>query len=229
MLIDPDNAPVSELSETARTAEAGGAAVILVGGSMLINDAFDRVIRSVKEVTGLPVVIFPGNCHQLSPNADGILFMSLLSGRNPQYLIGEQVHAAPMIRQIGLPSVSAGYMLIESGSMTSAEFISNTRPIPRNKPFIAATHAQAAELFGFASIYLEAGSGAQLPVPVEMIEVVTKSVSIPVIVGGGITGAEQAVNAVKSGAAAVVVGTAIERNGGSIIREISDSLNGLHT
>jgi len=224
VLIDPDNAPVDDLAETAKAAEEGGAAVILVGGSMLINEAFDHVIQIIKTESDIPVIIFPGNSRQLSKYADGILFMSLLSGRNPQYLIGEQIHAAPIIRRMDLPAVSTCYLLIESGRTTSAEFVSDTRPIPRHKKSIAVAHAQAAELFGFATVYLEAGSGAEFPVPAEMIKAVTESVSVPVIVGGGITNAEQAATAAKSGAAAVVVGTVIERKGISVIDEIAGYL-----
>lgn len=220
VLIDPDKAPIDNLVEVARSAEDQGAGATLIGGSFLVIDSFDEVVRSIKSATSLPVVIFPGGHQQLSPHADGILFMSLLSGRNPQYLIGEQVRAAPLVRKMGLEAVPTAYLLIESGGMTSAQFVSNTHPIPRDKPMLVAAHAMAAELFGMKAVYLEAGSGAVSPVPSEVIAAVRKSIGIPIIAGGGITTPEQVVEAAKAGARAVVVGTAIEQNGGGIIREL---------
>ena len=227
MLIDPDTTPPEQLFSLAESAARIGAAAILVGGSLVCNDDFDKAIRNIKSAVEIPVVIFPGNGRQISVHADGILFMSLLSGRNPQYLIGEQVHAAPIIRKLGLESISTGYLLIESGCMTSVEFMSNTRPIPRNKPAIAVAHAQAAELMGMACIYLEAGSGAQLPVPPEMIKAISNTVSIPVIVGGGIRSTDEAVKAASSGVRAIVVGTAVEENGCDLIGEMVSVLRKL--
>ena len=150
--------------------------------------------------------------------------MSLLSGRNPQYLIGEQVMAAPLIKRLKLPVLPMAYLLIESGSVTSAEFVSDTKPIPRGKPKFAAAHAMAAELFGMQAVYLEAGSGAKLPVPEEMIRMVAKSVEIPIIVGGGITTPELAAKAAKAGAMAIVVGTAVERNGAGVLRAMVEAV-----
>ncbi|MDP8241276.1 MAG: geranylgeranylglyceryl/heptaprenylglyceryl phosphate synthase [Candidatus Hatepunaea meridiana] len=224
VLIDPDKAPHNELVKVAMNAEEGGASAILIGGSLLFNDAFDQVVQSIKRDVNIPVILFPGSSRQISRYADGILFMSLLSGRNPQFLIGEQVQAAPIISSIGLPAISTAYLLIESGTTTSAEFVSNTRPIPRTKPLIAAAHAQAAELLGMKVIYLEAGSGAKMPVPPEMVKVVSQSVSIPVIVGGGIINSEGAKTAAKNGARVIVVGTAIEEKGSKVISEIAAAL-----
>ncbi len=227
ILIDPDSDSPDALGELAGAAEKDGAAVILIGGSFLYDDTFDSVVKAVKKVTSLPVVIFPGNSRQLSHHADGILFTSLLSGRNPQYLIGEQVQAAPIIRRMAIPSLSTAYLLVESGKTTSAEYISNTRPLPRDKPLIAVAHAQAAELLGMSAVYLEAGSGAEKVVPAEMIRLVSEAVSIPLIVGGGITGASEAVTAAHAGARAIVVGNAVERGGRGVIGEIAYSLKEL--
>jgi len=224
VLIDPDSAPSEEFAKIANAAESKGAAAILVGGSMLFHAGFDKDIQSIKNATKLPVVLFPGSSRQLSPDADGLLFTSLLSGRNPQYLIDEQVHAAPIVRKLGLETIPTAYLLIESGSVTSAQYVSNTSPIPRMKPMIAVAHAQAAELLGFKAVYLEAGSGAEKPVPGDMIKMVKKAVSLPIIVGGGIKTAKDARNAADAGANAIVVGTAIERGGVGVISEITTAL-----
>lgn len=221
VLIDPDSISGDRLAEVVKTSEKEGVSTILVGGSMLVSDTLDQVIRSIKELTHLPVVLFPGSSRQISRYADGILFMSLLSGRNPQYLIGEQVHSAPIIKNFDLTAISTAYLLIESGRVTSAEFISDTRPIPRDKPEIAVAHALAAELLGMSVVYLEAGSGAMFPVPPEIITAVKEAISIPVIVGGGIKSAEDALTASRAGARAIIVGTAVERKGCEIIGEIA--------
>jgi len=224
VLIDPDSAPSVELANIAEVAENAGAAAILVGGSMLFHTGFDKDIQTIKSATSLPVILFPGSSRQLSPDADGLLFTSLLSGRNPQYLIDEQVHAAPIVRKLGLETIPTAYLLIESGNITTAQYVSNTSPIPRMKPMIAVAHAQAAELLGFKAVYLEAGSGAEKPVPDEMIRMVKKAISLPIIIGGGIKTAKQARNAADSGANAIVVGTAIERGGAGVISEIITAL-----
>jgi phosphoglycerol geranylgeranyltransferase len=220
LLLDPDAQSPEELGRVAAEGEAAGAKVILIGGSFIAHDGFDEAVKAVKKKVQIPVVLFPGSSRQLSKHADGILFMSLLSGRNPQYLIGEQVMAAPIIKRLGLPSLPMAYLLVESGSVTSAEFVSDTRPIPRNKPALAVAHAMAAELLGMRAVYLEAGSGAKLAVPEEMIRTVVNSISIPVIVGGGITTPDLAAKATRAGAKAVVVGTAVERKGVSVLKEL---------
>lgn len=220
LLLDPENDSPKALAETASSAERSGVAAILIGGSFIARDGFDDVVQAVRRQVRIPVVLFPGGSRQVSRHADGILFISLLSGRNPQYLIGEQVMAAPLIKRLGLPTLPTAYLLIESGGVTSAEFVSDTRPIPRAKPELAAAHAMAAELFGMRAVYLEAGSGAKLPVPEEMIRAVVQGVSIPVITGGGITTPELAAGAASAGARAVVVGTAVEKEGAGILGEM---------
>jgi phosphoglycerol geranylgeranyltransferase len=224
LLLDPDAQEPGELADTAAAGEVAGVSVILIGGSFIAHDGFDEAVKAVKGRVRRPVLLFPGGSRQVSKYADGILFMSLLSGRNPQYLIGEQVMAAPIVKRLRLPYLSMAYLLIESGSVTSAEFVSDTKPIPRDKPKFAAAHAMAAELFGMQAVYLEAGSGAKLEVPEEMIRMVSRSVEIPVIVGGGITTPELAAKAAKAGAKAIVVGTAVEKNGADVLREMVEAV-----
>jgi len=173
-----------------------------------------------------PVILFPGSVFQVSRHADAILYLSVISGRNPAYLIDNQVLAAPIVWQMQVEAISCGYMLIESGQMTSAEFMSNSRPIPRNKPDLALAHALAAQYLGFKVVYLEAGSGAQLSVPEEMIMAVSKTISIPVIVGGGIRTPEMAQKKVAAGASLVVIGNHFEDpQNFSRIKEFADAIH----
>ncbi|RKX70473.1 geranylgeranylglyceryl/heptaprenylglyceryl phosphate synthase [candidate division WOR-3 bacterium] len=185
---------------------------ILVGTSYLKSRNLDTFIEQIKSLTSTPVLIFPGGANQVSSRADGILFLSLLSGRNPQYLIGDQVRAVFRIRDSGLEVIPTGYLLIEGGNYTSVEYISNTRPIPRNKPEIAEAHALAAQYLGMKLVYLEAGSGAELPVPVEMVRAVRRSIDIPLIVGGGLKRFEDIQSRFEAGCDFVVIGTLIERD-----------------
>ncbi len=212
VLIDPDK---QEIKEAVRLAEICAKAEIdafLVGGSLLFSHIFDELVKSIKEVCDIPVIIFPGSTKQLSPYADAILFLSLISGRNPNTLIGEQVAAAPIIKSMGLEPISTAYMFIESGNITSAQFISDTRPIPREKPDIAMAHALAAEYFGMKLAYLEAGSGAKYSVPDSLIQALKKYVNIPMIVGGGICTPEEARKKVEAGAGFLVTGNVLEKN-----------------
>ncbi len=220
VLIDPDSLPLGQLVDRACKAESEGVSAILIGGSFLSQDNFDKTVREIKAACNIPVVIFPGSGRQLSQHADGILFTSLLSGRNPQYLIGEQVMAAPLIVRMGLAAIPTAYLLIESGCVTSAQFVSNTQPIPRAKPQLAVAHAMAAELFGMKAVYLEAGSGATMPVPPEMIKAVSDNIGIPIIAGGGIRKVKDALLAMEAGAKVIVVGTAVEQNGIGFLHEL---------
>lgn len=224
VLVDPDGTSLKNTLDNISTAEEEGISAILAGGSFVAGYNFDEFIKSIREATNLPVILFPGSSRQLSAHADGILFTSLLSGRNPQYLIGEQVMAAPAVFQMKLESIPTAYLMIESGRTTSAQFVSDTHPIPNDKPQIAVAHAMAAVLLGMKAVYLEAGSGAEIPVPCEVVKAVAKSVSIPVITGGGITRPEHAVAIAGAGCRAIVVGTAVERRGGSFIRELMSAL-----
>lgn len=226
VLLDPDKIDEGQLPSFVRDATDAGVDAFLIGGSLLLQNDSDKHIRTIKENTTAPVVIFPGGVMQVSRSADAILFLILISGRNPEYLIGNQVIAAPIIRQSGLEAISTGYMLIEAGNTTSAEFMSNTKPIPRDKPDIALAHALAAEIIGMKMVYLDAGSGAQVSVSEEMIQVITSRCSLPVIVGGGIRTPEEARRKVKAGASFVVTGTVTELNNHrSFIREFADAIH----
>lgn len=227
VLIDPDKVPAEKLPAFIENAAASGTDCFLVGGSLIVDDSFERTIRTIKQQSSVPVVIFPGGLMQISKEADAILFLSILSGRNPEHLIGSQVLAAPIVKKIGLEAISTAYLLVESGRTTSAEFMSNTRPLPRHKPDIAVAHALAAEILGFKMIYLEAGSGAEHSVPEEMIGAVAKYCSVPLIVGGGLKTPEDAHRKVKAGARFIVTGTALERDGGTAL--IRDFAAAIHT
>ncbi|MBL0173868.1 MAG: geranylgeranylglyceryl/heptaprenylglyceryl phosphate synthase [Ignavibacteria bacterium] len=210
LLLDPDHASLEDAQILARDAREAGVDGLLVGGSLTAHAHLDRFIRGVKEVTDSPVVLFPGGIHQISGEADAILFLSIISGRNPDSLIHQHVLAAPIVRRLGLEAVATAYMLIESGAVSSAEFMSGTRPLPRAKADIAVAHALAAEILGFRMLYLEAGSGAPLPVPPGTIARIAQSVDLPLLVGGGLRSPDAAAEAVRAGATAVVVGTHFE-------------------
>jgi len=190
--------------------------VLLVGGSLLTHGRIDACIRQLRARTDRPVFLFPGHSMQLSKLADGILFLSLLSGRNPEYLIGQQVVAAPWLKRSGLEVLPTGYLLIDGGRPSSVAYITQTQPIPRDKPGLAVATAQAAELLGMRLLYLEAGSGAQYPVPPELIEAIRQEVDLPLIVGGGLREPSQVQSAARAGASLLVVGTAAERDPGRL-------------
>lgn len=209
-LIDPDNQTEAQAVKTAQMCEKQGADAILVGGSIMLEDNFAEVINKIKNTVSMPVIIFPGIFNLGVPSADAILFMSLISSRNAQLLIGEQVKAAPMIKKAKIETIPTGYMVIESGSLTSVAYMSGSLPIPRNKSDIAVAHALAAQYLGMKILFMDAGSGALLSVPNEMISKVKSSIEIPVIVGGGVRSPEEAREKVEAGADFVVIGTAIE-------------------
>ncbi|HOC24049.1 MAG TPA: geranylgeranylglyceryl/heptaprenylglyceryl phosphate synthase, partial [bacterium] len=206
VLIDPDKQSMQEAIELARVCSESGVDGLLLGGSLMFTHIFDDLIKGIKTASPLPLIIFPGSTRQLSPYANAILYLSLISGRNAYYIIGDQVLAAPIIKSMNLEAISTAYMLIESGNITSAQFLSDTRPIPREKPDISVAHAMAAELLGMRMIYLEAGSGAHLSVPEEHIAAICRYTSLPVIVGGGIRAPEEAARKVAAGASFIVTG-----------------------
>ncbi len=210
LLIDPDKYDEPTLLKLVEDVTTFGATAILIGGSTMISNRLDDYIRHIKSVSHLPVIIFPGSVVQVSREADAILYLSLVSGRNPEYLIGHHVIAAPLIQQLQLEPISTAYLLIESGRRTAVEFMSSSTPIPRHKPEIAAAHALAAEYLGMKLVYLEAGSGADYSVPEEMISLVSKTISVPLIVGGGIRTPEEVHRKVQAGANFIVVGNAFE-------------------
>ena len=226
VLLDPDKVDRHSLPAFVRDATEAGVDGFLVGGSLMLSDDFGQHLQTIKQNTSVPVIIFPGSIMQVSSAADAILFLVLISGRNPEYLIGNQVLAAPIIRKSGLEALSTGYMLIEAGNTTSAEFMSNTKPLPRDKADIALAHALAAELIGMKLLYLDAGSGARDSVSEEMISTIARRCSLPMIVGGGIRTPEEARNKVQAGASFVVTGTITEvNNHRSFIREFAEAVH----
>ena len=212
VLIDPDKTDLKKLQKTIEAAEKANIDFFLVGGSLLLKDNLEEVIISIKKLSKKKVFLFPGNPSQISNKADGILLLSLISGRNADLLIGNHVQAAPILKQSKLNIVPTGYILIESGTATTVSYISNTTPIPANKPEIAACTALAGEQLGLQIIYLEAGSGALNAVSKETIKAVRKMIRVPLIVGGGIRSAAQIETAFSAGADIVVIGTAIEND-----------------
>ncbi len=228
ILIDPDKIDQKKLPSFVRDATEAGADGFLVGGSLLLSNEIDKLVQLIKSNTTLPVIIFPGSLFQISAVADAILFLLLISGRNPEHIIGNQVLAAPKVRQIGLEAIATGYMLVEAGNTTSAEFMSNTKPLPRNKPDIAVAHALAAEIIGLKMLYLDAGSGADAPVPDDMIRKIAGVCTLPMIVGGGIRDPEVARQKVKAGASFVVTGTINEENSHhALVREFAEAVHSL--
>ncbi len=227
LLLDPDKLSQETIDSSVTAAIEAGVDIFFVGGSFLMEENFNEVVREIKRVAlDHPVVIFPGSLYQISPHADALLFLSLISGRNPEHLIGNQALAAPILWKMKLEAISCGYMLIESGGLTSAQYVSNSAPIPRNKPGIALAHALAAQYLGMKTVYLEAGSGAQLSVPEEMISAVTEHVEIPVLVGGGIRTPEEAAAKVRAGADFVVVGNFFEEHGNlTLMKEFAEAIH----
>jgi len=213
LLIDPDKmreeSKVKALAELVQHAELSA---VFVGGSLMVGNHFQQCVKWAKKHMPAPIVLFPGSPDQISEQADALLLLSLISGRNPELLIGNHVQAAPRLVKSQLEIISTGYMLIDCGKSTTASYISQTFPIPYNKPEIAAVTAIAGEMIGMKSMYLDGGSGAENPVSPDMIRAVRKSVATPLIVGGGIRNADQASDAFKAGADLIVVGTIIEEN-----------------
>ena len=223
VLLDPDKVPAERLISVINYAETAAVDYFFVGGSHLSGTNFSGCISKLKDLTQIPVVIFPGDQMQVDPNADALLFLSLISGRNPEFLIGKHVQAAPVIKEYGLEVISCGYMLIEGGNTSAVQYISHTFPIPAAKTGIALSTAIAAEMLGMKTIYLEAGSGAANHVPLKMIEKISKNVTVPLIVGGGIRDGATAKQICNAGADLIVVGTAFEKDP-SLIAEISSAI-----
>ena len=226
VLVDPDKSDPAELPGFVADAEEAGVDGFLIGGSLALLPRFEECICAMKVAAKTPVIIFPGGIHQVSGEADAILFLSIISGRNPEQLIGQHVIAAPMVRELGLEPISTGYMIIASDTVTSTEYMSYTKPIPREKAEIAAAHALAAEMLGMKLVYLEGGSGASRSVPPEMIRMVRALVDIPVVVGGGIRNPAAAAEKVAAGASIVVVGNHFEDDGNrGQIRAFADAVH----
>jgi putative glycerol-1-phosphate prenyltransferase len=211
VLLDPDH-PGTRVEETVGIVAASGADLIFYGGSLMSGNYYEEGLRAIRKACDIPVVLFPGSALQVSSLADAILFTSLISGRNPEYLIGQQMLAAPVVKASGLEVISTGYMLIDSGRPTTASYVSNTFPIPYNKPEIAATTALAGQMMGQQVIYMDGGSGADHAVSEAMIRAVRKNIDIPLIVGGGIHTPDALLSRFNAGADIVVVGTAAEKD-----------------
>jgi len=226
ILIDPDKQGEQELISICHKTAAAKADFFFVGGSLLTNDSLDNCISTLKENSDIPIILFPGNAMQVNNKADGILFLSLISGRNAEMLIGKQVITAPILKQSSLEVLPTGYMLIDSGRATTASYMSNTTPIPNDKNSVAACTAMAGEMLGLKLIFMDGGSGAENPITEKMITTVRKSVDIPLIIGGGIRNGEKAISNCKAGADIIVVGNAIEKENG-LIEKISNAIHNI--
>ncbi|MGH2667319.1 geranylgeranylglyceryl/heptaprenylglyceryl phosphate synthase [Flavobacterium sp.] len=212
ILLDPDKIDMESIDNLIDKINESPATHVFIGGSIVEADSIDELIIRLKQKTIAPIVLFPGNPSQISKEADAILFLTLLSGRNPDYLIEHQVNAVPFLKKTKLEVISTGYILIESGTQTAVERVSKTDPLDRNNSDYVLQTAQAGEYIGNQLIYLEAGSGAKQAVPLEMIEKTSKNIQIPLIVGGGIRSKEAIDNAYRAGADLVVIGTAFEND-----------------
>ncbi len=211
LLVDPDETAVDNLRVLMQVASVSGVSLILVGGS-LVSNPVDPVVEAIRKMSSIPVLLFPGNPGQLSSKADGLLLLSLISGRNPEFLIGHHVSSSRFIRDSKLEVIPTGYMLIENGSSSSAGYMSNTTPIPRNKPDIAVSTAIAGELLGLKLIYIEGGSGAAGIVPPATIQAVKNNIGVPLVVGGGIRNADDLRQVYDAGADIAVVGNSVEKD-----------------
>lgn len=211
VLIDPDKYTFDSLNRIMDLSVSAGVDLFFFGGSLLLRDQQEEMISLVKSSCPIPVVLFPGNNFQVTDKADALLFLSLISGRNPEFLIGKHVVAAPYLKATGMEVIPTGYLLIDGDSPTTVEYMSNTRPIPSAKNEIAVCTALAGEFLGMDLIYMDAGSGAKNPVPEAMIRAVKENISVPLIIGGGITSPDQAQRVMRAGADVIVVGNILEK------------------
>jgi putative glycerol-1-phosphate prenyltransferase len=224
VLIDPDKVTPDSFSHLLALSIAHNVDFFFVGGSLITSNTMSEIIATIKFQTQIPAILFPGNSLHIDTKADAILFLSLISGRNPEFLIGQHVISAPILKKSGLEILPTGYLIVDSGKQTTVSYISNTTPIPHDKPSIAACTAMAGEMLGLKLIYLDAGSGALNAVSPAMIAAVAQSVDTPIIVGGGINTAQKAKDALKAGADVIVVGNGIEQNI-DLLTEIADIIN----
>jgi len=224
VLIDPDKiVDADQLESLLRLANENCVDYFFVGGSLVTTSNLTNIVKTIKDNISIPVVLFPGSALQIDPSADAILFLSLISGRNPDLLIGQHVVAAPILKSNKLEILPTGYILVNSGKTTSVAYISNTTPIPEDKYSLAACTAMAGEMLGLKLIYLDAGSGAEREVNKKMISTVRKAVDAPLIVGGGINSAQKALNALEAGADLIVVGNALEKSP-ELLTEIAEKI-----
>jgi phosphoglycerol geranylgeranyltransferase len=224
VLIDPDKVDESaKLQHLINLASENLVDYFFVGGSLVTTTNLAEVVKQIKSSVNIPVVLFPGNSIQIEPTADAVLFLSLISGRNPELLIGQHVVAAPIIRNTKLEVLPTGYMLISSGKTSSVAYISNTTPIPDDKYSLAACTAMAGEMLGLKLMYLDAGSGAETPISPRMIGAVRKAIKTPLLVGGGINTAHKAQAALQAGADTIVIGNALEKDP-ALLTDIADTV-----
>jgi putative glycerol-1-phosphate prenyltransferase len=224
VLVDPDNVDDQKIHKVIELAMAAGVDYFLVGGSLVISNYLDECVKIIKHSCSIPVLLFPGSPAHVSKYADALLYLSLISGRNPELLIGQHVVSAPAIKKTGLEIISTGYMVIDGGAPTTVSYISNASPLPADKNEIAMCTAMAGEMLGMKLIYMDAGSGAKVPIRESMIAQVSKNIEVPLIIGGGITDPEKAYLNCKAGADIIVVGNAIEKDE-SLIMEMASAVH----
>ncbi len=223
ILIDPDKQDANDLLKIIEKCNSTKVDMFFVGGSLLTNDYLKNCITTIKNNSKIPVVLFPGNAMQVDEQADAILFLSLISGRNAEMLIGKQVITAPILKKSSLEVIPTGYMLIDSGKQTTVSYMSNTTPIPHDKEQVAKCTALAGEMLGLKMIFMDGGSGALNPISTKMIRSVSKIIDVPLVIGGGINSGKKAIENCKAGADIIVVGNAIEKNE-RLINEIATSI-----
>jgi phosphoglycerol geranylgeranyltransferase len=224
VLIDPDKVNKVLLDEITNLSVQAHVDYLFVGGSLVVSNHLDDCIQHIKHSCDIPIILFPGSSSQISRYADALLYLSMISGRNPELLIGQHVISAPFVKQSGLEIISTGYMVIDGGAPTTVSYISNALPIPSDKNEIAICTAMAGEMLGMKIIYMDAGSGAKRAITESMIEKVAKCIEVPLVIGGGITSAEKAYLNCKAGADIIVVGNAIEKNA-AMIKEMSAAIH----
>jgi phosphoglycerol geranylgeranyltransferase len=226
VLIDPDKKNNSNIEAVVHAANKSEVDALLVGGSLMMDAGNHNRVAKIKKNAEMPIIFFPGGVTQLNGYYDAMFFMSILSGRNPHYLVGEQVIAAPIVKEIGVETIPMGYLLLDGGTTSTVEFMSSTKPIPMDRPDITVAHALAAQYLGKKILYLEAGSGAKFPVSVETIEAVSNQIEIPIIVGGGIKTPKDAKERVKAGASFIVTGTVTEKSENlSVMKDFSEAIH----
>ena len=224
VLIDPDKVNKPMLDELVELSVTAKVDYLLVGGSLVISNHLDECVQQIKQICSIPVILFPGSPSQVSKYADALLYLSLISGRNPELLIGQHVVSAPFVKQSGLEIMPTGYIVIDGGAPTTVSYISNALPVPADKNEIAMCTAMAGEMLGMKLIYMDSGSGAKRPITESMIKAVADQIEAPLIVGGGILQPEKAYLNCKAGADVIVVGNAIEKDA-SLIKEMSDAVH----
>ncbi len=225
VLIDPDKNSEKNLEEKISKINSSGVDAIFVGGSLILDNNCEKRVELIKSISKVPVIFFPGGISQLNKHYDAMLFMSILSGRNSHYLIGEQVIAAPIVKDLGIEVIPTGYLLVDGGNNSSVQFMSGSNPIPIEKPDILIAHALAAQYLGKKLVYLESGSGAKNSIPNNLLKAVTKYIDVPIIVGGGIKTPKSANEKVLAGASFVVIGSILEGNNTNIINEFADAIH----